>query len=63
MSYAAIMVHFDASRQSQVRLRLAVELAARFQAALIGIAGRSYLPSFLADDIVVDVNQDHADQR
>jgi nucleotide-binding universal stress UspA family protein len=63
MSYAAIMVHFDASRQSQVRLRLAVDLAARFQAALIGIAGRSYLPSFLADDIVVDVNQDHAEQR
>ena len=44
MSYAALMVHFDATRQAQGRLRLAVDLAARFHAALIGITGRSYLP-------------------
>jgi hypothetical protein len=44
------MVHFDATRQSQRRLRLAVDLAARFHAALIGVADRSYLPPFLADD-------------
>ncbi len=50
MSYAALMVHFDASRHSHGRLRLAVDLAVRFQAALIGVAGRLYLPSFLADD-------------
>jgi nucleotide-binding universal stress UspA family protein len=50
MSYAALMVHFDATPQSAGRLRLAVDLSARFKAALIGIAGRSYLPPFLADD-------------
>jgi nucleotide-binding universal stress UspA family protein len=50
MSYAALMVHFDATPQSAGRLRLAVDLSARFKAALIGVAGRSYLPPFLADD-------------
>jgi nucleotide-binding universal stress UspA family protein len=48
MPFAAIMVHFDASPSSHQRLRLAVDLAIRFEAALIGIAGRLYLPPFLA---------------
>lgn len=61
MSYAALMVHFDATPQSQRRLRLAVDLSARFRAALIGIAGRSYLPPFLANDGALD-NSD-AEQR
>jgi nucleotide-binding universal stress UspA family protein len=61
MSYAALLVHFDASPQSHGRLRVAVDLAARFQAALIGIAGRSYLPPFLADDGAVDKSD--AEQR
>jgi nucleotide-binding universal stress UspA family protein len=63
MSYAALMVHFDAARQSQRRLRLAVGLAARFHAALIGIAGRSYLPPFLADDGADKVAGGDAEQR
>lgn len=63
MSYAAIMVHFDAGRASHNRLRLAVDLALRLQAALIGIAGRSYLPSFLADDIAVAEDNIDGDQR
>ena len=49
MPFAAIMVHFDAGPSSHQRLRLAVDLAIRFEAALIGIAGRLYLPPFLAD--------------
>jgi nucleotide-binding universal stress UspA family protein len=63
MSYAALMVHFDATRQSQGRLRLAVGLAARFHAALIGIAGRSYLPPFLADDGADKIAGGDAEQR
>ena len=43
MSFAALMVHFDAGPNSHHRLRLAVDLTNRFEAALIGIAGRSYL--------------------
>jgi nucleotide-binding universal stress UspA family protein len=59
MEYAALMVHFDATPKAASRLRLAADLADRFQAALIGVAGRSYLPSFLADgDIAADERND-----
>ena len=37
------MVHFDAAPSAHRHVRLAVDLANRFQAALIGIAGRSYV--------------------
>jgi nucleotide-binding universal stress UspA family protein len=50
MSFAALMVHFDAAPGSYRRLQLAADLATRLEAALIGIAGRSYLPPFLAND-------------
>jgi len=43
------MVYFDASAQAQARVRLAVGLADRFQAALIGIAGPPYLPAVSAN--------------
>jgi nucleotide-binding universal stress UspA family protein len=49
MSFVALMVHFDAGPSSHQRLRLAVDLAIGFEAALIGIAGRSYQPPFLVD--------------
>jgi nucleotide-binding universal stress UspA family protein len=49
MSYAALMVYFDASPQAQARLRLAAGLADRFRAALIGVAGLPYLPAYSAD--------------
>jgi nucleotide-binding universal stress UspA family protein len=63
MSYAVLMVHFDATPQAQRRLRLAVDLAARFHAALIGIAGRSYLPPFLAGDGADNTEGGDAEQR
>jgi nucleotide-binding universal stress UspA family protein len=49
MSYAALMVYFDASPQAQARLRLAAGLADRVGAALIGIAGLPFLPAYAAD--------------
>jgi nucleotide-binding universal stress UspA family protein len=49
MSYAALMVYFDASAQAQARLRLAAGLADRFQAALIGVAGLPNLPPYSAN--------------
>jgi nucleotide-binding universal stress UspA family protein len=49
MSYAAVMVYFDASAQAQARLRLAAGLADRFQAALIGVAGLPNLPPYSAN--------------
>jgi nucleotide-binding universal stress UspA family protein len=41
MAYAAMMVHIDAERPSKPRIALAVELARRFGAALIGVTGWS----------------------
>jgi nucleotide-binding universal stress UspA family protein len=63
MSYAALMVHFDARRSGERRVRLAVDLAHRFHALLIGIAGRSYLPPFLAEDTVGDAERDDGERR
>jgi nucleotide-binding universal stress UspA family protein len=63
MSYAALMVHIDASRSAWKRAQLAAELAGRYGAALIGVAGRSYLPSFLADGHAVDSAGNDSEQR
>jgi len=49
-SYAALMVHVGAGRIDGRRVRLAVDLADRFHALLIGIAGRSYLPPLLVEE-------------
>ena len=37
MSYAAILVHVEADPAAEPRLRLAVQLAGRFEAALIAV--------------------------
>jgi nucleotide-binding universal stress UspA family protein len=63
MSFAALMVHFDAGPNSHHRLRLAVDLANRFEAALIGIAGRSYLPPFLANGNTVGSQRKNGEQQ
>ena len=63
MSFAALMVHFDAGPNSHHRLRLAVDLANRFEAALIGIAGRSYLPPFLADGNAISTERKNGEQQ
>jgi nucleotide-binding universal stress UspA family protein len=57
MSYAALMVHFDDHPNARRRARLAADLARRFDAVLIGIAGYSYLPSFLADGSAEDAGE------
>jgi nucleotide-binding universal stress UspA family protein len=48
MPLATLMVYFDASPNAQARARLAVDLAGRFQASLIGIAAPPYLPAVAA---------------
>jgi hypothetical protein len=48
------MVHFDDRPDARQRVRLAADLAGGFDAVLIGIAGYSYLPSFLADGPAMD---------
>ena len=54
MSYAALMVHFDAAPSAYRCIHLAVDLANRFEAALIGIAGRSYVPTLMAEGLEID---------
>jgi hypothetical protein len=44
MSYASRMVHLDAEQNSKKRSRIAIDLAERFDATLIGIAGWSFIP-------------------
>jgi nucleotide-binding universal stress UspA family protein len=53
MSYEALMVHLDAERDSESRVQVALALAHRFQAALIGIAGLALRPRFAAGGIAV----------
>ena len=53
MSFAAMMVHVDVERDSEQRVQLALGLADRFQAALIGVAGLVLRPAFVAGAVVV----------
>jgi nucleotide-binding universal stress UspA family protein len=51
MSFAAVMVHVDVEHDSERRVELAIGLADRFQAALIGVAGCALWPAFMAGDV------------
>jgi nucleotide-binding universal stress UspA family protein len=53
MSFAAMMVHLDVERDCKQRVQFALDLADRFQAALIGIAGLALRPTFAAGGVVV----------
>jgi nucleotide-binding universal stress UspA family protein len=57
------MVHMDATPGAGKRAQLAADLADRFQSALIGVAGRSYLPSFLADGNAEKAGQEDGERR
>jgi nucleotide-binding universal stress UspA family protein len=53
MSYATMMVHVDAEHDSEQRVQLALDLAERFEATLIGIAGLALRPAFASSGIVI----------
>ena len=57
MPYAALMVHFDAAPSAHRRVHLAVHLANWFQAAMIGIAGRPYVPTLMAEGLTIDLEE------
>jgi nucleotide-binding universal stress UspA family protein len=50
-SLAAVMVQVDLERDCEPRIELAMGLADRFQATLIGVAGCATWPAFVAGDI------------
>jgi nucleotide-binding universal stress UspA family protein len=51
MSISALMVHVDVEHDSEQRVELAIGLADRFQAALIGVAGCALWPAFTAGEV------------
>jgi nucleotide-binding universal stress UspA family protein len=63
MSYAAMMVHLDVDRDSEQRVQLTLDLANRFEASLIGIAGLALRPAFLAGGVVVFSEPNQRDLR
>ena len=63
MPYAALMVHLDAAPSAHRRVHLAVHMANRFQAALIGIAGRSYVPTLMAEGLTIDSEETDCGQE
>jgi nucleotide-binding universal stress UspA family protein len=54
MSFKALMVHVDLNGAVDGRVRLAAELAGRFDALLIGISAWAPRPAFIADAAVVE---------
>ena len=46
MSFSTMMVHVDIEHDSERRIELAISLADRFQAILIGVAGYALWPAF-----------------
>ena len=53
MSYAALMVYVDADGIPEQRVRIAADLAAKFDAALIGISARAVPPLFVAEGVII----------
>ena len=63
MSYASLMVYVEGESE---RIRLAVDLAARFQASLVGVAARAPVPVVTGEDAAIDVGlleRENADVR
>jgi nucleotide-binding universal stress UspA family protein len=54
MSYAALMVYVEADGIPEQRVRIASELAAKFDAALIGLSARAIPPPFVAEGVVIE---------
>lgn len=54
MSYATLMVYVEADGIPEQRVRIASDLAARFDAALIGLSARAVPPPFVAEGVIIE---------
>jgi nucleotide-binding universal stress UspA family protein len=54
MSYAALMVYVELDGIPEQRVRIASELAAKFDAALIGFSARAVPPPFVAEGVIIE---------
>ena len=63
MSFAAMLVHLDVERDSEQRVQVALGLANRFHATLIGVAGMALRPAFAAGGVVVYADPTERDRQ
>jgi nucleotide-binding universal stress UspA family protein len=63
MSYKVLMTHLDLDDDGNGRLNLAVELAGRFDAALIGVSAWAPSPAFSGDGIMIEAVPDMPDLK
>jgi len=64
LSYKTLLVHLDLDQKNDARLKIAGDLAERFQAGVIGVAARSQtIPLYFTEGFVTDelIEQDRAD--
>lgn len=61
MSYAALLVYVDVDGLPEQRVRIASELAAKFDAALIGFSARAVPPPFVAEEAIIELTTEAAD--
>lgn len=54
MSYAALMVYVDIEGIPEQRVRIASDLARKFDAALIGFSARAIPPPFVAEGVIIE---------
>jgi nucleotide-binding universal stress UspA family protein len=54
MSYAALMVYVDNEGIPEQRVRIASDLAKKFDAALIGFSARAVPPPFVAEGVIIE---------
>jgi len=54
MSYAAVMVYVDIDGIPEQRVRIASELAKKFDATLIGFSARAAPPPFVAEGVIIE---------
>jgi nucleotide-binding universal stress UspA family protein len=54
MTYTTVMLYIDADSKSPQLLRLGVDLARKFNAALIGISALAVRPPFVAEEVVIE---------
>jgi nucleotide-binding universal stress UspA family protein len=62
-SFAAVMVHVDIEHDSERRVELAIGMADRLQAALIGVAGCALWPAFMAGDVELSKSNQYDFQK
>jgi hypothetical protein len=54
VSYASIMVYVEIEGIPEQRVRIASELAEKFDAALIGFSARAVPPPFVAEGVIIE---------